>query len=310
MPSSPPAKTNETEIIGAPSLTYLALKATKRNISNLEDVGDMPWRLVKNIISWVTVPAQLAKIEDQCPQVKESTGNLWKRFIHRDIENASKKLSRHLPQGSRNNISIRALYDKLLLEQERTIKQQQEALKASMNRASAEKYSESTFMHSELGVPAAEPRWFAPPVRRTFSEGLSKRRTVPKASATNASLLPSQQQPSPAETNSFLAKRKADKLKAEQERAAFLAKKKTSPPAPAGSARTTTTTKSSSSAAAANRTVARPAAGPAAPAVRRPAASAAPESRKRSASGAGLEGAPAAKRSCEERERALSMKKK
>lgn len=311
MASSSPVPRKSVALKGASSLKEMATRAIKRNLSNLDDVGDMPFFLIEDILGAIKVPAQLARIEDKSPHIKESTEPFWRNFIHRYIENAK--------DAGKSGLEPRERYYYLLEQQERTKEVQKQALKASMDRQRAEKVSQSAFTASKIERISDEQHWR----RREAARGVTGRGSRRFAPALAAPRPPPT--PAPANTNSFLARRKADKLKAEQEKAAFLAKKKYSPPAaspPTPKPATTTAAKPSSSAAAGSRTsttltnrpAARPAAASASPAAARTATTTTTtttttsETRKRTAASAGFAESPADKRARLSRERLLLAK--
>ncbi|KAF2835082.1 hypothetical protein M501DRAFT_919198, partial [Patellaria atrata CBS 101060] len=71
----------------APSLMDVAKRKAIRNIEKLDDMGDLPYRILRPILLKVENPYQLAEIEKNSPQIAGEDSELWKAFIRRDIPN-------------------------------------------------------------------------------------------------------------------------------------------------------------------------------------------------------------------------------
>ncbi|KAL1991050.1 hypothetical protein VTN49DRAFT_5554 [Thermomyces lanuginosus] len=69
----------------AASLLAMSTRAAAQNVKNLVDIGNMPYSLVRPILSKVESPAQLRAIELQSPHIMEEDRELWIEFIKRDI---------------------------------------------------------------------------------------------------------------------------------------------------------------------------------------------------------------------------------
>ncbi|KAF2493725.1 hypothetical protein BU16DRAFT_527941 [Lophium mytilinum] len=72
--------------MGVGSLLSMARRCAIRHIDTLYDVGTThPYSFWRPILLKVDDPAQLLTIETNCPQLRGHTGELWERFIQRDI---------------------------------------------------------------------------------------------------------------------------------------------------------------------------------------------------------------------------------
>lgn len=111
----------------APSLYELARQRIISNIHNLDDIGDLPWTFIGPIIRHVQSPTQLATLEENCPQIKGETGDIWLRFIKRDIPNWESK-----PHEPRDPNNWSKVYKRLLRDAEREKAAQEEELRQKM----------------------------------------------------------------------------------------------------------------------------------------------------------------------------------
>ncbi|KAK6348602.1 hypothetical protein TWF718_006390 [Orbilia javanica] len=68
-----------------PSLFDLAKRVCIRNVNHIDDIGDLPYSVVKPILERVVSPRQLKTIEKNCPQLVPETNELWQIFIRRDV---------------------------------------------------------------------------------------------------------------------------------------------------------------------------------------------------------------------------------
>lgn len=110
-----------------PSLYELARQRIISNIQNLDDVGDLPWQFIGPIIRHVQSPTQLITLEENCPQIKGETGDIWLRFIKRDIPKWETKP--HEPRDPKNWSKV---YRRLQRDAEREKAAQEEKLKQEL----------------------------------------------------------------------------------------------------------------------------------------------------------------------------------
>lgn len=68
-----------------PSLFDLAKRVCIRHINVIDDVGDLPYSVVKPILARVESPDKLKTIQQNCPQLVPEINELWQDFICRDI---------------------------------------------------------------------------------------------------------------------------------------------------------------------------------------------------------------------------------
>ncbi|KAF2000598.1 hypothetical protein P154DRAFT_554175 [Amniculicola lignicola CBS 123094] len=111
-----------------PSLYTLAKTRLIYNIALLTDIGDLPFSFLAPIIRQIQNPDQLAELESNCPQILGETGDIWLRFIKRDIPNWETKP--HEPRDPRNWGKV---YRKLKRAAEEEIREAEERLKEQMN---------------------------------------------------------------------------------------------------------------------------------------------------------------------------------
>jgi hypothetical protein len=79
-----------SERLGARSLFQQAKAQVIRNIGQLVDAGDTPVQLLLPILRHVKDPEQLAELEENSPQLKGETGDLWMALIKRDVPSWNK----------------------------------------------------------------------------------------------------------------------------------------------------------------------------------------------------------------------------
>jgi elongin-A len=112
---------------GTKSLYDLAKARLIGNIHMLDDIGDLPYAFLAPILRSVQNPDQLMELEKNCPQLLGETGELWLRYIKRDIPNWDKKP--HQPRDDKNWSKV---YRKLKRDAEKEEEEQAEALKQRM----------------------------------------------------------------------------------------------------------------------------------------------------------------------------------
>ncbi|EDU41593.1 Elongin-A domain containing protein [Pyrenophora tritici-repentis] len=83
------------------SLYELARQRLIKNIDLVRDIGDLPYSFLgPPVLRFIQNPDQLAELETKCPQILGETGEIWLRFIKRDIPDWSKKP--HEPKDPNN----------------------------------------------------------------------------------------------------------------------------------------------------------------------------------------------------------------
>ena len=114
----------------------------------LEDVGDVPYNILQPILFHVANPAQLHKIEQQSPHIAEQDGEIWLKYIKRDIQNWDQKP--HQPRDPKNWWKV---YRKLKREDEEESAKQKEKLKAALDALRDEQESSATKVTNRLVDP-------------------------------------------------------------------------------------------------------------------------------------------------------------
>lgn len=70
----------------ANSLRDMTTKACIKNIKELTDIGEAPYNSsIRALLLAIEDPAQLREIEENCPQIIGHDGEVWVKFIRRDI---------------------------------------------------------------------------------------------------------------------------------------------------------------------------------------------------------------------------------
>lgn len=100
------------------SLVELCLAVCTRNIKDINDMGDIPFSLVRPIIMKIDNPVQLRKIEISSPHFEEETEELWRRFITRDFPVLSER-HKFAPKNPRSWHKIYAKYQRLDIDGKR-----------------------------------------------------------------------------------------------------------------------------------------------------------------------------------------------
>lgn len=108
----------------APSLFELARQRLIKNIDMLNDVGDLPYSFLETVLRSIQNPDQLQELEENCTQLLGETGDIWMRFIKRDIPNWSTK-----PHQPRDPKKWSMVYRKLKKDMEKEKQADAEALK-------------------------------------------------------------------------------------------------------------------------------------------------------------------------------------
>ncbi|KAF2802083.1 uncharacterized protein BDZ99DRAFT_469131 [Mytilinidion resinicola] len=164
--------------MGASSLLAMARRCAIRHIDTLYDVGSThPYSFWRPILLKVDDPAQLRTLEENCPQLRGETGEIWQRFIQRDIPRWETK-----QRAPANEINWWKLYRKLKAEADREKDAQEEALKETMKKLKEAKRKNTTTIveaktitnsihHRRFGG-AAGPK--APPSAKNAKTALDK----------------------------------------------------------------------------------------------------------------------------------------
>lgn len=118
------------------SLYDLAKARLIANISSLTDVGDVPYDFLKPVLKKIENPTQLLALERTCPQLAGETGEIWLRFIKRDIPDWEYKP--HEPRDPKNWAKVyrklKKEVDEEKLAQEQKLREQMKALQEGKNK--------------------------------------------------------------------------------------------------------------------------------------------------------------------------------
>jgi elongin-A len=139
-----------------PSLFDLAKQRLIKNIDLLNDIGDIPFTFLEPIIRHIQNPDQLQELEKNCPQVQGETGDIWRRFIKRDIPGWDK-----MPHQPRDPKNWHKVYRKLKKDAELEKKEQEELLKEEMRALQNDRAQNKTLIiDSKVGYGARSSRVF------------------------------------------------------------------------------------------------------------------------------------------------------
>lgn len=139
-----------------PSLFELARQRLIKNIDLLNDIGDIPFSFLEPVLRNIQKPDQLQELEENCPQIQGETGEIWKKFIRRDIPDWEKKP--HQPRDPRNWHKV---YRKLKKDAEREKQEQEYALKEQMRALQKDRAQNKTLIvDSKVGYGARSNRVF------------------------------------------------------------------------------------------------------------------------------------------------------
>lgn len=158
----------------ADTLYEMTKRQLIRNIHMLEDIGDLPYAFLAPVLRQIKNPDQLDNLEKNCPQILGETGEIWMKFIKRDIPDYEKQA--HKPRDEKNWSKV---YRKLKRDAEKEEEAQKEALKQQMQALQQNRQGhQTTIIEGRTGqIPSATRRGFA------FSGGGQwNRSTAPKAS--------------------------------------------------------------------------------------------------------------------------------
>jgi elongin-A len=136
------------------SLFEIARQRLIKNIDLLNDVGDLPYSFLQPVIRFIQNPAQLQELEVNSPQLVGETGEVWMRFIKRDIPNWEKK-----PHEPRDPQNWGKVYRKLKKDAEKEKQADEEALKQKMRALQQDRAQNKTLIvDSRLGYGAGSSR--------------------------------------------------------------------------------------------------------------------------------------------------------
>ncbi|KAI4673762.1 uncharacterized protein J4E84_010993 [Alternaria hordeiaustralica] len=138
------------------SLFELARQRLIKNIDMLRDVGDLPYSFLQPVLRFIQSPDQLLELEANCPQLLGETGEIWLRFIKRDIPNWETKP--HEPRDPRNWSKV---YRKLKKDAELEIEADKEALKQQMQALQKDRGQNKTLIvETRFGYGAGASKMF------------------------------------------------------------------------------------------------------------------------------------------------------
>ncbi|KAH7378288.1 RNA polymerase II transcription factor SIII subunit A-domain-containing protein [Pyrenochaeta sp. MPI-SDFR-AT-0127] len=139
-----------------PSLFELARQRLIKNIDMLNDVGDIPFSFLEPVLRFIQNPDQLQELEENCTQLLGETGDIWLRFIKRDIPDWNKKP--HEPRDPRNWSKV---YRKLKKDMEKEKQADADALKQQMQALQKDRAQNKTLIvDSRVGYGAGSSRMF------------------------------------------------------------------------------------------------------------------------------------------------------
>ncbi|KAH7081499.1 RNA polymerase II transcription factor SIII subunit A-domain-containing protein [Paraphoma chrysanthemicola] len=139
-----------------PSLFELARQRLIKNIDLLNDIGDIPFSFLEPVLRHIQNPDQLQELEENCVQIQGETGEIWLKFIRRDIPDWDKKP--HQPRDPQNWSKV---YRKLKKDAEREKLDQQDALKQQMQALQKDRAQNKTLIvDSKIGYGARSSRVF------------------------------------------------------------------------------------------------------------------------------------------------------
>ncbi|PSN67586.1 hypothetical protein BS50DRAFT_572668 [Corynespora cassiicola Philippines] len=151
----------------APSLKELARTRLIQNVHMLTDIGDLPFHFLAPVLRHIQNPDQLMELEKNCPQIVGQTGDLWLRFIKRDIPDWEKK--KHAPQNPDN---WSRLYRKMVKDAEKEKEEQEAALRETMRALQKNRAGNQTSIIEANTRPGYDPAGRRrPPTFRTGGGG-------------------------------------------------------------------------------------------------------------------------------------------
>ncbi|KAF1963857.1 hypothetical protein CC80DRAFT_487148 [Byssothecium circinans] len=142
----------------AQPLFDLAKRRLISNVHMLDDIGDLPYDFLAPVLRHLQNPDQLAQLEANCPQLLGQTGEIWLKFIRRDIPDYVKKP--HEPRDPKNWSKV---YRKLKKDSEKEEEVQKEALRQQVQALqNNRKGAQTVIVEGRVGnTPSARRKGFA-----------------------------------------------------------------------------------------------------------------------------------------------------
>ncbi|KAK4556096.1 hypothetical protein LTR86_006792 [Recurvomyces mirabilis] len=158
-------QTHNAVTMPAPTLQAVALRATMRNITNIYDIADMRYDLIKPALKKIKNPQQLREIEVNSPAIADQTEELWRAFIARDIPGWKEKIFE--PVNPRSWWKVHA---KLMRAEKRIQEQQEKALELALGGLKQEREERKVSILEKV-VPEDRKRTTKAPVLRNAKSG-------------------------------------------------------------------------------------------------------------------------------------------
>jgi elongin-A len=148
-------------MVGARSLYEQAKTATIRHIDLLTDVGYLPYSFMRPVLLKLENPDQLRALEKTCPQLLGEDGEVWLKFIKRDIPNWEKRA--HEPKNPELWWKV---YKKLKKDVEQEAKEAEEVLRQRMSVHQAQRVANTItapvmMIPEKVNKPRTGPRNFS-----------------------------------------------------------------------------------------------------------------------------------------------------
>ena len=161
----------------ADTLSNITKRTLIRYISQLRDIGDIPWEVIGPVIAHVENNSQLEMLEENTPLLKNHDAEVWKKIIKRDIPTANLQL---LDPNPPNDWS--GLYHKLKKQRDKMVNESSKILAAKLQIGESEKKANEMNVTSGL-IRTKKKTWGAcpasvnrPSVRTPGQKMLSKAR--------------------------------------------------------------------------------------------------------------------------------------
>lgn len=146
--------------------TLLASVTTRTRLmrkTDIEDIGDYPYELVRPVLLKVENAKQLKLLEDNCPQIIGADEEIWRTLIKRDIPKLVPQRDTTEPKDPKNWYKV---YQKLQKQGDAAQREQDAALVAVLNQKREEKANNKmTFLEKVVDPskkrPAARPTIFS-----------------------------------------------------------------------------------------------------------------------------------------------------
>jgi elongin-A len=121
-------------------------KVLARNVNYINSVGDMPYRLCRPFLLSIENPSKLEAFEEQSPHLKAHTGEIWIKFIERDVPGYRKW---PLPE---NPPSWSVVYHELRQRDAKENARQVAKVKAKINAQMAEKKANAAVIMGDSSI--------------------------------------------------------------------------------------------------------------------------------------------------------------